>query len=118
MIDEPSDEMEQIAAEWIQEGWIRREEICAQLGIGDDLLEMCIQWQIIDEPESGPEGTFVFSANAVERLCRGLRLHRDLGINWEGVSVAMDLLDRIDHLEQQMQWFSSDRTMRSEDDVP
>ena len=75
------------------------------------------QWQIIDEPESGPEGTFVFSSDAVERLCRGLRLHRDLGINWEGVSVAMDLLDRIDHLEQHLQWLSGARTVTSEDEM-
>ena len=117
MIDEPSDKIEQIAAELIQEGWIRREEICAQLGIGDDLLELCIQWQIIDEPESSPEGTLVFSSDAVERLCRGLRLHRDLGINWEGVSVAMDLLDRIDQLEQHLQWLSGARTVNSENDL-
>ena len=106
MIDESNEEIEQVAAELIQQGWIRREEICAQLGIQDELLEVCIQWQIIDQPEVGPEGSLVFSSDAVDRLCRGIRLHRDLGVNWPGVSVAMDLLERIERLERRLQILS------------
>lgn len=106
MIDEPDEEIEQVAAELVQQGWIRREEICAQLGIEDNLLEVCIQWQVIDQPKVGPEGNVVFSSDAVDRLCRGLRLHRDLGVNWPGVSVAMDLLERLERLERRLQVLS------------
>ena len=120
MIDSPNDDIEQVAAELIQQGWIRREEICAQLGIGDDLLDVCIQWQIIEQPEVGPDGNVMFSSDAVDRLCRGLRLHRDLGVNWPGVSVAMDLLERIEHLEKLLQtrlgseWMNSETETKTE----
>ena len=52
MIDEPADKIEQVAAELIQYRWVRREQICTQLGIGEELLELCIQWQIIDSPQT------------------------------------------------------------------
>ena len=102
MIDDPPERIEEVAAELIQYGWVRREHICRQLGIGEELLELCIQWEIIQSPHTNPDGHAVFSLEAVDRLCRGLRLHRDLGLNWPGVSVAMDLLDRIDDLERRL----------------
>ena len=43
----------------------------------------------------------------LDRLQRGLRLHRDLGINWQGVSVALGLLERIEELEQQVHQLSN-----------
>ena len=106
MVEDPGDTIEQVTAELIQYGWVRQEQICRQLGIGEEVLAHCIQWQIIESPEPNPEGELVFSSDAVDRLCRGLRLHRDLGINWAGVSVAMDLLDRIDELEQRLRELS------------
>jgi chaperone modulatory protein CbpM len=111
MVDDPADKIEQVAAEFIQYGWVRRERICRQLGIGEDVLELCIQWQIIESPHPNPEGHLVFSSDAVDRLCRGLRLHRDLGLNWPGVSVAMELLDRIDDLEHRLRELSGPELM-------
>ncbi len=99
--EQPSME-EPVTAEFFPETWVRREEVCARLGIGEDLLEVCLQWEII-EPHEDPEhqGSLCFSPQDIDRLGQGLRLHRDLGLNWPGVSVALLLLDRIRELEQQ-----------------
>ena len=102
MNEESQPTVEQVTAEIITSGRIRREEVCARLGIGDDMLEVCLQWAIIQHPEPDPQGTMLFPEDALDRLGRGLRLHRDLGINWPGVSVALELLDRIEELEQQV----------------
>jgi len=102
MNEESQPTVEQVTAEIITAGRIRREEVCARLGIGDDMLEVCLQWAIIQHPEPDPQGTMLFPEDALDRLGRGLRLHRDLGINWPGVSVALELLDRIQELEQQV----------------
>ena len=102
MNEESQPTVEQVTAEIITSGRIRREEVCARLGIGDDILEVCLQWAIIQHPEPDPQGTILFPEDALDRLGRGLRLHRDLGINWPGVSVALELLDRIEELEQQV----------------
>lgn len=102
MTDDSEPSLEQVTAEIINFGRIRREEVCTRLGIGEDMLEVCLQWEIIQPPEPDPEGMVLFPEDAIDRLSRGLRLHRDLGINWPGVSVALELLDRIEELEQQI----------------
>jgi len=107
MTEEPEPTLEQVTAEIITSGRIRREEVCTRLGIGDDMLEVCLQWAIIQPPEPDSQGTILFPEDALDRLGRGLRLHRDLGINWPGVSVALELLDRIEELEQQVHDLSS-----------
>ena len=111
MIEESPDHIEQVAAELVQYGWIRREEIFTQLGIGEDVLDVCLQWQIIDMPQMSSDGHLIFSSDTVDRLCRGIRLNRDLGLNWPGVSVVMDLLDRIDELEGRLQELSGTELM-------
>ncbi len=107
MTDDSDPSLEQVTAEIITFGRIRREEVCTRLGIGEDMLEVCLQWEIIQPPEPDPEG-MVFPEDAIDRLSRGLRLHRDLGINWPGVSVALELLDRIEELEQQIHNLSNE----------
>ena len=98
---------EQVIAEIVSQGLLRREEVCARLGIGDDMLEVCLRWEIIQLPEPDPQGTILFPHDAFDRLQRGLRLHHDLGINWQGVTVALELLERIDELEQQVHRLSN-----------
>jgi chaperone modulatory protein CbpM len=102
MNEESQPTLEQVTAEVITSGRIRREEVCARLGIGEDMLEVCLRWEIIQPPEQDPQGTILFPEDTLDRLGRGIRLHRDLGINWPGVSVALELLDRIEELEQQV----------------
>jgi hypothetical protein len=46
MTDESQPTLEQVTAEIITQGSMRREEICDRLGIGDDVLEVCIRWEI------------------------------------------------------------------------
>ncbi len=102
MTDEPETPFEEISAEMFTVTHMRREEVCARLGIGDDLLEVCLHWEVIHQPEPDSDGTQLFPTESIDRLSRGIRLHRDLGINWPGVSIALELLDRITELEQQV----------------
>ena len=102
MNDDPESTLEQITAEIMTQALMGREEVCARLGIGDDVLEVCLRWDIVQLPEPDPQGAILFPHEAFDRLQRGLRLHHDLGINWQGVSVALGLLERIEELEQQI----------------
>ncbi len=45
-------QLEHITAEIVTQVMMRREEICAQSNIGDDMLEVCLQWKII-QPKDG-----------------------------------------------------------------
>lgn len=107
MDDESQPIPEHITAEIMTKGLMQREEVCARLGIGDEVLEICLRWEIIQLPEPDPEGLHLFPLEAFDRLQRGLRLHHDLGINWQGVTVALELLERIEELEQQVHHLSN-----------
>jgi MerR HTH family regulatory protein len=95
-------DIEQVTGELTYQAWIDQDEICARLGIGPELVELCLEWDIIHPLHTTSEGVAVFSIHTVDRLSSGLRLHRDLGINWAGVGIALDLLERIEELESQL----------------
>jgi chaperone modulatory protein CbpM len=99
---EPREAMEPVEAEPIPRGLLRADEICVHLGISQDLLELCLRWEVIEPPEA-EEGVLLFGQSAVERIRRALRLHHDLGINWPGVAIVLDLLERVEKLERQRQ---------------
>ncbi len=102
MPNEPNPDIDQVMAELFQPEWYRQEELCSQVGIGPDLFAVCLQWEVIYPTHTNQEGEDLFPTEALDRLCRGLRLHRDLGINWAGVAVALELLDRIQDLERNL----------------
>ncbi len=91
--------IEQVTAEVVYQSWISQDELCARLSIGPELLELCLEWDIIHSPRTTSEGVPLFPGQTLDRLSCGLRLHRDLGIHWSGVGIVLDLLDRIEELE-------------------
>ena len=95
-------DIEQVTGELVYHAWIGQDELCARLGIGPELLELCLEWEIIHPPQTTPEGMIMYTCQTLDRLSSGLRLHRDLGINWAGVGITLDLLERIEKLESQL----------------
>lgn len=67
-----------------------------------DMVERLVEWGLVDPVESEPE--LLFPETVVPRIWRISRLRRDLGINWAGLGVVLDLLDRIDALEREIAW--------------
>jgi MerR HTH family regulatory protein len=99
--DHSSEPVEQVEAEPVGTTLYRAEEVCVHLGISGDILELCLRWEVIEPPQVSNEGVPLFSESVVERIRRGVRLHRDLGINWPGVAVVLGLLDRMEALERE-----------------
>jgi hypothetical protein len=48
----------------------------------------------VDEPEQ-----WIFERNVVSQINKIMRLRNELGINYSGIGVILDLLERIDFLE-------------------
>lgn len=57
----------------------------------------------IAEPLGRTKEQWIFNNHALFRLKKAARLHRDLHINWAGVSLALDLIDERDKLRQLLQ---------------
>ena len=103
MAEDPPGPIEQITAEFLPEDWLLQEDICKRVGISYEVFALCLQWEIIRPDQERPQEPLRFPQHEVHRLCRGLRLHRDLGINWPGVVLALDLLERIENIERQLE---------------
>jgi DNA-binding transcriptional MerR regulator len=64
------------------------------------LVERLMTLGLVDPVATTPEP--LFDVAAVLRLRRIVRLRRDLGVNWVGIGVVLDLLAKIDELEQEI----------------
>lgn len=94
---------ERVVAEFLSLEHISEEEVCLRVGIGRDILQDCLQWEVIAQPIVNEEGFHLYPSDVVHRLKRGLRIHRDLGVNWVGVGIILDLMDRLEELERRVQ---------------
>ncbi len=48
---------------------------------------------------TGPQSEWRFQGDALVRAQTALRLMRDLGVNWPGAALALDLLERLERAE-------------------
>lgn len=79
-------------------------ELSRLSGVHPSLIEKLGRRSVI-EPLETRSGNLRFPISALPRLRRGLRLHRDLNIEWASLGLVLDLLERIDDLEQALASF-------------
>ena len=53
-------------------------------------------------PVNQDRTAYRFSGVNVRRAVKAVRLHRDLGLNFPGVALALDLMDEIERLREQL----------------
>jgi len=81
-------------------GLLTLRETARQARVHPDLLERMVDLGLIEPEQVSPE--ILFTPEAVADVGRALRLRNDLGINWAGVGLVMDLLERIGQLEREL----------------
>lgn len=77
------------------------EELSKLAHVHPDMIQCFIDWELIEPARTHPEN--LFPDSIVPRIRRILRLRKDLGINWAGIAVVLDLVDRIDALERELE---------------
>ena len=83
-------------------GTLTLDELSRLVDLHPEMVLRLVDLGLVD-PEVG-EPDWLFQDTAVPRIWKIRRLHRDLGINWAGIGVVLDLLDRIDDLEREIAW--------------
>lgn len=65
-----------------------------------EIIIRMIEWGLVEPVENKPDP--LFYETVVPRIWRIMRLREDLGINWTGIGVVLELLDRIEVLEREL----------------
>jgi DNA-binding transcriptional MerR regulator len=78
------------------------EELARLARLHPEMVDRLVEWGLVDPERDRPE--LLFSEATVPRIWRIMRLRRDLGINWAGIGVVLDLLDKVEELEREISW--------------
>jgi DNA-binding transcriptional MerR regulator len=81
---------------WHRLGLLTADEVAARCGLHPELVQRLVGLGLID-PEEGYSD--LFRPEITLRIQRILRLRRDLGVNYNGAALVLDLLERIEALE-------------------
>ena len=77
------------------------EVLAREAGLHPELVRRFVQLGLL-EPRLGPDSVPRFPRDAAARLARAARLRRDLALNYAGAVLAVELLARIDQLEERL----------------
>jgi len=76
-------------------------ELCKMCGVDADQIRQMVEEGVVEPHGSYPQ-EWRFSGAVVKRIQVAIRLQRDLRINLPGVALALELLDELEELRQQL----------------
>jgi MerR family transcriptional regulator, heat shock protein HspR len=74
-------------------------EVAYHCGLHPELVERLVRLGLIDSQERQADGEVVFQADVIPMIRTILRLRNELGVNYAGIGVVLELMARIDTLE-------------------
>ncbi len=72
-------------------------DVCASVGISEGLVREVVAHGILEPSGTAPE-EWRFDVQMVIVAKKAIRLRRELELDWAGVAVALELLDKLDQL--------------------
>jgi MerR family transcriptional regulator, heat shock protein HspR len=79
--------------------YLTSSEVAYRCGLHPDLLERLVNLGLIDYVERDINGDALFHADVIPLIRRIMRLRNHLGVNYAGIGVILELMDRIESLE-------------------
>lgn len=76
-------------------------DLACLVGIRTRVIERMVRLELLEPVTDAPEP--LFPPDTVRRARRLVRLHHQLGVSWSSMELVLDLLDRIDALERELQ---------------
>jgi MerR family transcriptional regulator, heat shock protein HspR len=78
------------------------QDLASAAGLHPELVEKFIEYGLI-EPSKSAGSNPLFSFSSVERLRRIMRLRRDLGVNLAAVGVILEMRERMENLQRELE---------------
>ncbi|NNM00535.1 MAG: MerR family transcriptional regulator [Gammaproteobacteria bacterium] len=94
-----TDKPSTVIARIVEDDELTLAELCRVCAVpAEDVIEL-VEQGIID-PLGGETGRWRFRSVAIRRVRCAVQLHRDLGVNWAGAALALELLEELRALRQ------------------
>lgn len=77
-------------------------ELCAHYKISEPLLIEMLEQGLLDKPSTDLK-QLNLDLKDIQRIESAFRLHKDLGINMPGVTLVLELLDKLDQMHQELE---------------
>ena len=90
--------------EVVREKRITLRQLANETGCEITLIEEMVQYGIV-EPVAKTSESLVFSEGAAGRIGKAMRLKQDFHLAPEGLGLVLELLDRIEELEEKVRHF-------------
>jgi chaperone modulatory protein CbpM len=89
--------MDPIDGELVEHTTISLHQLCVVCGMHLELAIEMVSCGVIEAAGERPE-SWRFDLQAQERSRKAVRMHRDLGIDWAGLALVLDLLEENERL--------------------
>lgn len=76
-------------------------ELCRVCRLSSEQVQELVEEGIV-EPLEGESLHWRFRAGSIRRVRRAARLRTDLGVNWAGAALALDLMDELQQLRARL----------------
>jgi DNA-binding transcriptional MerR regulator len=83
-------------------------EVAVHCGIHPELIDRFLDLGLIDCAERDVGGEALFQVDVVPLIRRILRLRNELGVNYAGIGVILELMAKIESLEAQIRELEGD----------
>lgn len=88
-------------------------EVAARTGVHPELLDRFVRLGLIEFSGSTMDGEWVFGPDVIPVIGRIIRLRNELGVNYAGVGVILELMSRIEALESRVRELEHARSRES-----
>ncbi len=82
-------------------------ELACRSGLHPELIERFIRLGLIEYSDRTKEGEPLFDSGVIPILRRILRLRNELGVNYAGIGVVLELMSRLEALEARIRELES-----------
>ncbi len=83
--------------------YLKIHEVASLCNLHPETIEKFVQLGLIDPVDRDQiDGSWIFDESVVPIIKKIVRLRNELGINYAGIGVVLDLLDRLDHIERRL----------------
>jgi len=77
-------------------------EVAYRCGVHPELIDRFVRLGLIDFAEGSADGEALFQSDVISMVRKILRLRNELGVNYAGIGVILELTSRIESLESQI----------------